>query len=234
MSTTVTTGSGRGVRQPALLSGIAATVASLAAVWLVSEPAVRAALLMEGVGVVMVTVGVECRRRHRLAGTTIGLLGASVVLGAIGFAAVRSTESIWVVRTLPGLLGTAVLASGVVPVRGVGSRRLVKIGTAMVFFSVLVAGALGDASGSTLLASGAATIVAWDAGEQAINVGRHLGRIAETWRVELVHLGATVLVGVVAVELGRRVPTFTATDFSLTRLGLLLVGVILLTITLHD
>jgi len=93
------------------------------------------------------------------------------------------------IQSLPAMLGVAVLAAALVPVRGTGSRSLVKLGVGFVFCSVLLAGFFQSVNPDHLLGATAASVVAWNAGEQAIGLGEQLGRSATTWRLELVHVG---------------------------------------------
>jgi hypothetical protein len=84
-----------------------------------------------------------------------------------------------------------------------------------------------------LLVSLAAAIVAWDAGEQAINVGEQLGRTARTWPSEVVHsLGSTVYG---ALSVGTAVVLFQAdvTGLPLESLLLLLAAAVVLMVALY-
>ena len=89
-------------------------------------------------------------------------------------------------------LGALVLLGGI----RLGSRKLVTVGTIALFGGVLLAGALG---GSVLLVSvgACATLIAWDAGTNAIGVANQLGTEAATGRLLLAHTLATTLVGAV-------------------------------------
>lgn len=81
------------------------------------------------------------------------------------------------------------------------SRRLVTLGAVVLFGAVLVAGAT-DAPLPFVLVGAGATVVAWDAGTNAITVGRQLGAAAETRRLEIVHALATTGVAVVVGGIG--------------------------------
>lgn len=82
-----------------------------------------------------------------------------------------------------------------------GSRRLVTLGAVVLFGAVLLAGA-SDAPLAFVLVGAGATVVAWDAGTNAISVGRQLGAAAETRRLEIVHALATTGVAVVVGGVG--------------------------------
>jgi hypothetical protein len=70
---------------------------------------------------------------------------------------------------------------------GAGSRSLLWFGCVALFVSVVVAGTLGSGPPALLLTSVAATLLAWDIGQNAISVGEQLGNGATTWRSEVVH-----------------------------------------------
>jgi hypothetical protein len=76
------------------------------------------------------------------------------------------------------------------------SRRLLTLGAVVLFGAVLLAGAT-EAPTAFVLAGAGATVVAWDAGTNAVTVGRQLGAAADTRRLEVVHALATT--GVAAV-----------------------------------
>lgn len=82
---------------------------------------------------------------------------------------------------------------------------------------------------NALLLAGTATVVAWDAGEHAINVGEHLGRGGDTRETELAHI-----VGLLGVEVARFSGGVGPSGLSLGSLVLLLVAVVLFAVALHD
>lgn len=91
-----------------------------------------------------------------------------------------------------GLAGTIGMVVGV----SRGSRRVHTFGAMTLFGGVLLAG-LGGAPPVIVVAGAAATVVAWDAGENAISLGTQLGSAADTSRAAVVHVGATATVAVV-------------------------------------
>ncbi|WP_254663075.1 hypothetical protein [Haladaptatus sp. W1] len=108
------------------------------------------------------------------------------------------------------------------------------MGTALVFIGVLASGIFNAVTLGTLLLAGAATVVAWDAGEHAINVGEHLGRGQDTHEIELVHVAGTGVVALVAVEAATFSGGVGPSSLSLASLVLLLVAIVLLAVALHD
>lgn len=101
-----------------------------------------------------------------------------------------------VTATIPVLLGMAGSAVGaVVLVAGVrfGSRRLVTVGALGLFGGVLFA-AVREVAVLQVTVGAAATVIAWDAGTNAIGVGRQLGSRAQTRDVLVAHTVGTTLV----------------------------------------
>jgi hypothetical protein len=92
-----------------------------------------------------------------------------------------------------------VLTADAVP-EGAGA---VGLGAALLFAATLGAAA-ADVGPLLTLVAGAAALFVWDVGENGVEVGRQLGREAETSRGEFVHSGASALVagGAVAVAFG--------------------------------
>lgn len=220
-------------QRPTRLAGALAVGVALAAMWKLDTSSLSLAL--ELVGVTALAIGVALWRRDlRVPGALIGLVGVGGVGGALGVVVARVDALSGLIRLLPGLVGVLVLALALVPVRGTGSRSLVKAGTGLVFVAVLASGVFNAAPVGALLLAGAATVVAWDAGEHAINVGEHLGRHAETRETEVVHVVGTGLVAVVAVEAAKFSGGVGPEKLSLGSLVLLLVAVVLLAVALHD
>lgn len=96
-----------------------------------------------------------------------------------------------------GALGVVLIAAGVLR----GARAAVTVGALLAVGGVLAAG-LASAPVPGLLVGTAAAVLAWDLGEQAINVGEHLGRVASTRRLELVHAANGTLVAVAGIAVG--------------------------------
>lgn len=96
-----------------------------------------------------------------------------------------------------GTVGLLALVVGLVR----GGRRTVSAGGVGVVAGGLAAG-LAGAPVAVTLASVAGGVVAWDLGHRAVDLGEQLGRTAGTRRLEAVHVGASLLVGVLVVGLG--------------------------------
>lgn len=150
--------------------------------------------------------------------------GIALVAGGVAIAVVSSPTA-----TLIGGAGVVLLLIGVVQ----GWRRAVSVGSFIVFLGVVYAG-LQDAPPEELLLAGASTVIAWDVGEQSINVGEQLGRAASTARGELVHTASSTVVGVITVSFGYLVFRLGTGGQPLTALVILLTAVIALVAAVRD
>ena len=221
--------------RPTRASGAFAVFLGLLAVLVLAPSTVGPALAVEAVGLVVLTAGlVLVHRGHRTAGLALVAVSVAVALAAIVVLVVVAGSPIVAAQFVPGMVGAFVLALGVVPARGEGSRRLVKAGTALAFVTVCATGIVEKPSLGTLLVAAVAVVLAWDAGEYAVGLGRQLGRRAETYRTEAVHGFGSVAVGIVAVLAGRTVDGIGSPGLPLGVLALLLVGLVLLAGALHD
>lgn len=135
-----------------------------------------------------------------------------------------------------GLVAQWSPAAGVVAIGGlalvalgttVGSVGAVVAGSFGLFGGVVLAG-LSDAGTLSLLLATLGAILAWDLGEQAVTLGRQVGRGAKTGRGELVHAGASLLVGIASVGLVGGVSASVGGGFRIGALVVLLVAGIVL------
>lgn len=237
MTATDSAGADEGVavgRRPTRLSAALGALTLAAGTLLVAGPGEGAVGLVL-VGLVAMAVGDELRSRDRRAESVAALAAGSAVglLGVAGGAVLADTFPA-TLRALPGLLGVLLFGAGAVPVRGEGSRTLVKLGAGFVLIGVLVAGVFDAVPAGTLVAGATAAVVGWDLGENAVNVGEQLGRAASTWRTEGVHAAGAVTVGIAAVLTGDLVDGIGSSGLSLPALALLLVAVVLFSIALHE
>jgi hypothetical protein len=193
--------------------GLAAQVAALAVAWLGFD---------------------RLRDGHRLTGLPVATVGAAAAVGIPGVVAVLLGNPQAFLDVLPAMFGVFLLGMGVTAFATGGSRWLVKLGAGLVFLAALVSVLLHETAFGPLLWVVALTVVAWDAGETAINVGGQLGRAATAWSVQGTHLLGTVVVAVGGVYLTRTVEGISAGGMSLERLVVLVVAVVFLAAALHD
>ncbi|WP_435095584.1 DUF7519 family protein [Halorubrum sp. N11] len=211
-STTVPDGTtARFVRRPAVASSVVALAAGGVAVALVADTTLQREILrLAVVGVLAFGIGGRLVRRG---GTALGALGALVAIGgglvvlvAVGQAATQPSQVTHRIEFIPGIVGLWTLSAALTPVRFQWSRALIDVGTGFVFLGVLVTGVTQGVGTTALLLATLATILAWDAAENAVSVGGQIGvqRGARTVRAELAHVGVTASVGVgaIAVVLG--------------------------------
>ncbi|WP_049985879.1 DUF7519 family protein [Halobellus rufus] len=221
-------------RRPARLSsflslGIAATVVS------VLEPDSSMGVLAVVLGLVVARAGAHrFRSDGRLHGSAALSVGGGVGLAGIALATSSTTDLAGLIEVGLGVAGIGCLGLATLPMRAVGSRLFLKAGSASVLFAVLAGALFGSVSGAVALAACAGVVAAWDAAENAVTVGEQLGDEARTWTIEVTHLAGTGLVGAVSVGTGLVVKGVGVDGLSLHSLALVLVGVVALTLALHD
>jgi hypothetical protein len=223
------------VHRPTRVAGVVAFVAVLAASFLAIPSSALPALIGVTAGALCFAAGDAIRARgHSIAGAGVYAAGLLLGLGAVLLVLVGGPlDPDRVGRLVPATFGTLLLAAGVAPLRGDGSRGLVKAGATLAFVSVLLSGVFEAANLQTLLVAGVLLVVAVDMGEHAISMGEHLGRAADTWRGEVTHGLATGGVGVAAWAAGTVSPNLGGDGGSLSTLLLLLVGVLALLVFFH-
>lgn len=220
--------------RPARLSAAAAVLLSLAALAVVAPAGVVPALGVEVAGLALLAAGTTLVHRDwRAFGSVLALLGLGVVVGAVAFLWATTGDHFLVVQFAPGMLGAALVAAGVVPFRGEGSTRLVKLGTALVFVTVLAVGIVQRPTRWVLLGSGVLVVLSWDAGENAIGLGAQVGRRARTAAPEAVHLLGTAVVGAIAVGGGQLAIDVGSPGLPLGAFAILVIGLVLLAGALH-
>lgn len=150
----------------------------------------------------------------------------AIVASAIAVVATAVANPLGAVVAAPGLLG---VFYGVTR----GSRRAVTIGSFALFAGAIAGPTLGTDSPAVLVAV-AATVLAWDIGEHAINVGEQLGREADTRNGEITHAATSTVIGAGAAALGYLLYVSASGSKPLTALVLLLFAAIVLTSQLSD
>jgi hypothetical protein len=221
----------RFVRLPTVTSSVVALAAAGSAVGLLAGTAIQRRLLaVVLLGVAAVGIGGRLYTgAQRPTGLVIAAVGTLLVAVAVGATLVLPAAFSHRLELLPGLVGLWLLAAALVPIRVAWSRRLIDLGTGLVFAGVLLSGVLRDASTVTLVVAGAATILAWDAAENATSLGGQIGAHSATpsARAELVHIGITAGVALVAVAIVLGVGRLGVDGLPFAALlGLLIAGVL--------
>ncbi len=148
-------------------------------------------------------------------------LTAAAALVAVAASAVTATA------TVLGAVGLIAMPVGVAR----GADRLHRVGALALFGGVLLAGSAG-ASPATMLVATGATVVAWDAGENALELGRQVGSRAGTRRAVLVHTGATAGVAALVGAVGLGVYRFAGAGQPTVAVVLLLAAALLFALLL--
>lgn len=98
--------------------------------------------------------------------------------------------------------GVAAVGAVVVVAGLVLDRRVCLVGGAVGLVAGVLLGGIRGAPVWALLVGVSGAVVAWDAGDTALVLGRQLGTQARTRRVELVHLAGTLLTASLAAGVG--------------------------------
>lgn len=223
-------------RRPARAAASVAVLAALLSVAAVAwEGPQRVAVGVTGGGLLLLG-GAALARDYgsRVLAALVGLAGVAGVLAGVGAAATLPETTTLRAEAPLGLLGAGLLALGVVPVREGWKRRLVSLGTALLVCNVALSALFQGAGVLSLLTAFVASVLAWDVGEHAINVGEQLGAGARTWPVELGHAGATAGFGAVAAAVALWVRGFDVTGVPLVGLFLLVGAGIVLLVALYN
>jgi hypothetical protein len=223
-------------RRPTAVGSSIAVVAALVAVGLVgTTSAQRLALGVDAAGIVVLALGgVAWHRGHRLVGGVVAFAGVGISLASVGVVLTQGETVSERVEILPGLLGPLFVACGVLPLWKRFARTFVSVGAAFVVVTLGLSGLVHGAEMMPLLWSFTATVVAWDAGEQAINLGEQLGNDARTWPVELSHSGATAVYGGLAVAAAVGFHDLDVTGVPLVGLFALFGAAVLLLVGLYN
>lgn len=228
----------RVVYRPTRVSGTVAIFAAAASVAAIANtPGQLTALGVAVGGVALMAVGVAIHRRgFWFLGLPVALVGLAAALAAVGVGitmipSTRLTERV----ELVGVLAFPFLALGILQVHSRIDRRLVSLGLVFLVVGVILSGMFNGTGTDPvpLLVSLAAAVVAWDAGEQAINVGEQLGRAARTWPSEIAHSLGSVIYGGLGVGAGVVLFRADVTGLPIESLVLLLAAAVVLMVALY-
>ncbi|GAA0233311.1 hypothetical protein GCM10009000_055950 [Halobacterium noricense] len=204
--TAATSPADRFLRHPTAVSGVLAVAAGAVAVGLIAETTLQRRILLAAlVGVGSFGLGGRLWQRGRgVIGVGLAACGCLVVVAAAGYAVTEPPRITQRLELLPGILGLWVLAAALVPMRFRWSRFLVAVGSGLLFVAVLTSGVVRGASTTALVVAAGATILSWDAAENAVSLGGQIGSHPETAtvRAELAHVllsGGLAVAAVVAV-----------------------------------
>lgn len=155
-------------------------------------------------------------------------LSATLSVAAAGAAALLASTTTDV-GLLVGLAAIGVVAVGV----NVRSRTVLGVGTACAFGAVTLA-ALGGGGVAVVVGATLATVLAWDFGDQSLDLGARVGRGPSTWRGELGHAAASLGVGLAAAVAAIVVYRAATAGLTTTALVALAAGAILLMTALRN
>jgi|AntDeeMinimDraft_4_1070355.scaffolds.fasta_scaffold00122_6 hypothetical protein len=146
------------------------------------------------------------------------LISGSAAVVAFGVSAFYSWPALVV-----GAIGLVLVVVGLVR----GLYNAVTVGAFGLFVAGILTGVQTTAV-SPVLISVTAAVLAWDIGTNAISIGSQLGREADTRRIEVVHVVASIGVGVVTSSVGYGLYVTGTSDQPITALFFLLIAAVLL------
>ncbi|MDY6764793.1 MAG: hypothetical protein SV377_03770 [Halobacteria archaeon] len=125
------------------------------------------------------------------------------------------------------IVGVSILALGLMR----GTRRFVTVGSFIILLG-LIGGSVLSSPTELLILGIASTVIAWDLGENAISIGKQLGREADTKRAEYTHAAGSILVGAASAGIGYAIYTVATGGQPIGALVFLLLAGIILSIAL--
>lgn len=214
------------VRSGAVLSLI---IGALAVASVAPAPGQLVALGAELVALLLLCLGGwRLRAGAPLSGLVLVAAGVIGTLAAFGAGVAWASGLVQRTELLPGMLGLAILALGVMPVTTQLTRFLIGTGVVAVGAGVLLAGLVHGAGGLWLLVGMALSVVAWDVATQAVSLGEQVGRHGGGLAVVGTHGAWTAAVGAAGVATARTITAIDVTGLPLIVLGLLLSGALAL------
>ena len=215
-------------RSPARSGVVVSLVAGALAVGAVADADGQLVALAAGlVALLVATYGVwRLRERDRLVGVPLAVAGGLGAPAAIAYGVASATRGTQVVEFVPGMVGLCLLALGLLPARRRWSRWLVAAGAIAIGIGVVASGVVHGAGRLRLLAGLALAVIAWDAAEQAVNLGEQVGRRGASAAVVATHVAWSVGVGAVGVAAASAVFTADVTGLPLVGVGLLLAAAV--------
>lgn len=193
----------RFIQRPTIISSVIAVVVATTAVALLSGSGLQRQLLaLALIGSVSFGAGSRLRgKAHRVTGTVLMLLGALLVVVAIGLVLLGPLRFSSRVELVPSMVGLWVFIAALGPVWSRWTRWLINLGVGLLFAGILLSGMLRSTPSTALVAAAAATILAWDTARNGVSIGTQIGAAesAATERAELTHIGASSTVAIAAI-----------------------------------
>lgn len=184
--------------QPTLTSSVVSIFIALLVIALLASAAVQRQLLAVAlVGIVVFVYGSRLVDGNRLPGGVLLVVGTLMMLWTIISALTVPQLFTHRLELLPAVGGLWVLAGALFAPDVRWRRTLFDAGIWLMFIAVFVSGILDGSSVPTLVIAATGLFVAWDAGKNAISLGKQVGstRSTTTRQAELYHSGATAAVG---------------------------------------
>lgn len=202
-------------------------VAALVSVLLVADTGgVTTGLTLLLLGLVILIGGLHYGRRSPV-GYVVAAIGGAIAVTGFVLPLRHSLPTQLLLELYAGMIGIGLYALGIGALKRGQERRFVTAGVTFLFAGVLVTGVFQGTEPTMMLAATVACVVAWDAGEQAINLGEHVGTASTAWSAELAHIAGTILVGIGAIVVTLAIHSLDVTGIPLSGLLALLMAALL-------
>lgn len=222
-------------KHPSHASGGIALLAAFCATGLNTSGSLQLTIVViEAIGGFIVLGSSVIRHRGKRAGGLVLLLSGSLLISiAFGLSAVFPVGLIERGALIGGMGGSVLIILAIYPLRTTWSRAFTGLGTTVLISGVLVRGWLGAISSIHLFGAVMMTILAWDAAEQAITLGKDVGRSTRTFVVSLTHTSGSLAIGIVAIISIMGLSTITPSTIPLVAVALLLGLIPILLLSLY-
>lgn len=212
---------------PRRLPAVLGMVAALVSVLLVADTGgVTTGLTLLLLGLVVLVAGLHYRQQSPV-GYVVAAIGGVIAVTGFVLPLRHSLPTQLLFELYAGMIGLGLYALGIGALKRGLERRFVTAGVAFLFAGVLVTGVFQGTEPKMMLAATVACVVAWDAGEQAINLGEHVGTASTSWSAALTHVAGTTLVGLGAIVVTLAVHSLDVTGLPLSALLALLTAALL-------
>lgn len=201
--------------------------AALGSVLLVADTGgVTTGLTLLLLGLAILVAGLHYRQQSPV-GYVVAAIGGVIAVTGFVLPLRHSLPTQLLLELYAGMIGLGLYALGIGALKRGLERRFVTAGVAFLFAGVLVTGVFQGTEPTMMLAATVACVVAWDAGEQAINLGEHVGTASTSWSAALAHVAGTTLVGIGAIVVTLAIHSLDVTGLPLSALLALLMAALL-------
>lgn len=220
---------------PSYASSGIALLAGLCSMGLITTHPLQVIIVgIDAIGILIVFASSLLRYHDRRLGGLVFLGGGGLVVSlSLGLGTIFPIGLTGRSALVGGLLGPVLVLLGLYPLRPEWSRALVSLGVTLLICAIILQGWLTKVGQVRLLGAVMMVVLAWDAAEHAITLGREVGRNARTVAVSLTHSLGSLLVGLTAILVAEGLSGLSLSSIPTSSLGLLLGTLLLLLFALY-